>query len=150
MLAASGCPKMPKTPHSSLNLSMRSSGHSSTVPVTSWPRSTLFDPSFFLVISVPLSNPLCDEVFDRRFPDSLRVIYRHIDRDMAIDGTSKTIPTRFTDNPRRHASCGGMLQDYRRVIGHGGQDHARSRFTEERQDPAETTVSQWSLFFRPL
>ena len=75
MLAASGWPKMPKTPHSSLNLS-----------------------NMFVQATRLREVPL-----DRRRPHALGLVHRHVDHDRAADRDPQPVAAGLADDARRHA-----------------------------------------------
>src|SRR5262245_39167484 len=110
MLAASVWPKMPKTPHSSLNLSMTFSGRR---------RPALGDP----FREIPL---------DRRRPHAFRFGKREIDRRLAADRDPDPVAADTPDHPHGDARLLGTFQYLRDAPGRNRHDGARRRLAEER------------------
>ena len=79
---------MPKTPHSSLNLSSICSGHASR--------------------EIPL---------DRRRPNALGLVDRHVDHMLPADGDPQPVAAGPADDPRRHARRRRPLQHRRHIVG---------------------------------
>ena len=107
MLAASGCPKMPKTPHSSLNLSMSCS-------------------------RCALSCKYRASIADRPRP-ARRRRPPHRSRRRPADGDPQPIAAGLADDARRHARRRRPLEHLGDIVGRHRSDDARGRFAEERR-----------------
>src|SRR5258708_27991460 len=103
MLAASGCPKMPKTPHSSLNLSNMD----------------------FL-----LRDPFGKMPVDGRRPHALGLVNRLIDHTRSAYRHAQPISAGLADRARRHLRRRGALEDGRELVRHNRHDDARRGLAE--------------------
>src|SRR5688572_31316178 len=151
MLAASGWPKMPKTPHSSLNLSMvissrtrlsRSRGPPSDTrtrcessgPDAAHSREPDSFPGRRLNTSIIThsvafgrcsSDTLRETPLDRTRPHTLGVADRHVDNHPAVDGDAQQVAAGLSDDSRRDARRRRPLQHLSDMAGRQRDDHAR-------------------------
>src|SRR2546425_1627676 len=147
MLAASGCPKMPKTPHSSLNLSginitdlswgptpttcafaahaARHCLHRLSAFTTTPSGSRLSRPglrgsrrsALLPSISLSLRHALHKMLVDRCRPNALGRFDRHVDGRLAVHLDSQRGTARAADDPRGHAGRCRAREDVVDAIG---------------------------------
>src|SRR5262245_44823669 len=119
MLAASGWPKIPKTPHSSLNLSNIFCSSPSAPGARDF-----FYPLGQRLDRGRLRHAFGKVAFNRGIPDALRFVNRQIDRNFTGDGNPEQVAARLADYPRRDARGCRTLEHRGDIVGNGGYEHA--------------------------
>src|SRR5262245_1484780 len=99
MLAASGWPKMPNTPHSSLNLSCVMSSISLASILCNIPGKRTQPTN----LQMRLRYAPDELLFNRGRPELLEFGNRQVDYRASADGDSQSISTRLADDSRRNA-----------------------------------------------